>query len=261
MTGEGFRERLLRSGFVRAVHWFDEVDSTNDALRRLAAEGAVEGTVVVAGGQTRGRGRLGRRWHSPPGLGLYLSILLRPSAPPMQVTRWTVAAAVAVCEACRAAGATEVAIEWPNDLTAGGRKLAGILAELRSSGSRTELVLGSGVNVSHRAEDFPQGVDGTSLALLVGEPVVDRVALAESYLERLAAVCARLERGAWSEVAGRWETLSRTGRDRAVRVARGDASFTGTTAGLGARGQLRVRRSNGVVEDVHLADSVEYLER
>ena len=105
------------------------VSSTNDEMRRLAERGAKDGTVVIAGEQTAGRGRRGSRWHSAPGLGLYLSALFRPGGRSEQLTRWTLAASVAAVEACREAGASEVCIDWPNDLTWRGKKLAGILTQ------------------------------------------------------------------------------------------------------------------------------------
>lgn len=139
------------------VHTFEVVDSTNRVLRDLARNGCAEGTVVVAGRQTAGRGRLDREWHSPPG-GLYLSVLLQPV--PLLPLRLGVAAARAVEGMC----GFGPELKWPNDLLAEGKKLAGILVEAEGPWA----VAGIGVNVE--TEEFPPEVPGTSLRLL-GHPV------------------------------------------------------------------------------------------
>ena len=257
------RRRLAGSRFVRTLVWHDEIGSTNDEARRLAARGAPQGTVVVAGAQTAGRGRLGRRWHSPPGMGVYVSVLLLPVAPLAQVTRWTLGGAVALCEACRHQGARRTVIEWPNDLTADGRKLAGILAEMRSAAGRTELVLGAGVNVNQRGGDFPDGLEttATSLDVVAGAGIVDAEGLVVDFLERLGRISELLDRGEWAAVARDWERLSPAARARRVRVTPGNgAAYTGVTAGLGAHGELRVDCAAGGLREVRLADSVSYLE-
>ena len=129
LDADGIREMLRGEPFVRQLIVEERVGSTNDRIRELAATGAEEGTVVIAESQSRGRGRLGRSWLSRPGLGLYLSVLFRPRAPIPELTRWTLAAAVAACAACRQVGGCKVEIDWPNDLVHDGRKLGGLLAD------------------------------------------------------------------------------------------------------------------------------------
>jgi BirA family biotin operon repressor/biotin-[acetyl-CoA-carboxylase] ligase len=124
-----------------------ECDSTNDEAAALARAGAEHGTVVIAGAQRAGRGRGGRVWASPPGLGLYLSAVVRPPLPLALVPPLTLAIGVGVCEAARAAGA-DARLKWPNDVLARGRKLAGVLVEAQSQGGRLEVVIvGIGVNL------------------------------------------------------------------------------------------------------------------
>ena len=128
--------------FRGAIHWvaLAEIDSTNDEARRRARHGAPGWTVIVADRQRAGRGRLGREWYSAAELGLYLSVLIRPGGAVPEPARWTIAASVAACRACHQLGAEEIAIKWPNDLVLAGRKLAGTLTELRSSGQHIEEV-------------------------------------------------------------------------------------------------------------------------
>src|SRR5512141_155286 len=156
-----------------ALHWFEEVGSTNDVAKELADEGAAHGEVVVAESQTAGRGRRGRAWASPPGRNLYVSVVLRPELPPSRAAELTLLASVAVCQAVRQAGVT-AGIKWPNDLVSRGRKLAGILTELAADPDRVQwVVLGIGINVNLRLEDLPDDLRpiATSLAIARGEPV------------------------------------------------------------------------------------------
>ena len=110
----------------REIHVFKETASTNDVIEKLARDGAKEGVVVFAEAQTKGRGRLGRKWHSPAGRGLYFSVLLRPNLRPMEATQLTVMAATALVRAIDATTGVRPEIKWPNDLLVGGRKVAGV---------------------------------------------------------------------------------------------------------------------------------------
>jgi BirA family biotin operon repressor/biotin-[acetyl-CoA-carboxylase] ligase len=257
-------DELVRDNpLVRRVIVLDEVGSTNDVARRLAEEGDATGTVVLAEYQTAGRGRQGRSWHARHGLGLLLSVLLRPGRPVMELTRWTLGAAVAACEACGESSGAPVAIRWPNDLVSGGRKLGGVLAEVRARGpARHDLVLGLGLNVLQRAEDFPAELRPacTSLQQITAEGTVpSREVLAAAYLSHLAGVVEELERGSWSGVARRFESLASGLHGQKVRVLTpGDParSYGGVTAGLDEVGAIRVRDASGVLRSVHLAESV-----
>jgi BirA family biotin operon repressor/biotin-[acetyl-CoA-carboxylase] ligase len=270
MTGEfradRLREHLARTPFAQRIVVLAETGSTNDAMRERAANGAEAGTIVVADRQTSGRGRHGRTWHSPPGLGLYLSMLFRPASPAEQATRWTLAAAVAACEACRRTGA-QVAIEWPNDLVApDGRKLGGILAELRSGpgGGGRELILGLGLNVVHRELDFPPELRALATSLArAGAPMPERERLAADFVLSMSALGERLDAGDWETVRARWHALAVGAFGRRVRVLRGGGSapegrhFEGITDGIDGSGALLVALCGGGVETVHLSDSVE----
>ncbi len=139
----------------RPLEVFVELPSTNDRLKELALGGAPEGAAVIALSQTHGRGQQGRRWISPPGKGLYLSVLLRP-APENADGAWlAMAAATAVADTLSAAGIPQVSIKPPNDVMTGGRKIAGVLIEPRIGGSGMEFaVVGIGLNLFHTPEDF-----------------------------------------------------------------------------------------------------------
>lgn len=166
-----------------------ETDSTNSACRRLALEGAPDGTVVLADCQTAGRGRRGRSFQSPAGKGLFFSILWRPDCAPEKLLPLTALSAVAVCRAIRQVCGAQAQIKWPNDLVLSGRKLAGILTEMAlegESGHVSHVVVGIGVNVHQRLTDFDGEVAqiATSLDLALGGSVC-RAQLAAALLEEM----------------------------------------------------------------------------
>jgi BirA family transcriptional regulator, biotin operon repressor / biotin---[acetyl-CoA-carboxylase] ligase len=247
-------DALRHESFVRRLVVFPTTGSTNDDARRLASEGAPEGTVVLAEHQTEGRGRLGRSWDSADGKGLYLSVLLRPTEPPGDIGRYPIAAAVAVGRACRAFAGESVVLKWPNDVLAHGGKLAGVLCELRQSAAGAELVLGIGVNVNQSVEDFATSLRGTatSLRMLRKGVGLDREAVATALLQELGATVSRLRAGAWGEVAEQFLRYAPHATGRRVRLAAGGE---GSTDGLDASGALRVATANGIVL-VHASESV-----
>ncbi|NIR45589.1 MAG: biotin--[acetyl-CoA-carboxylase] ligase [Gemmatimonadetes bacterium] len=166
-TWEGESLKALQQRWDRAdVHLYSRVDSTNARALELAAAGAPAGTIVLADEQTAGRGIESRRWHSPRGAGLYLSLLLRPRelANPLLVPL------LAGLGAARAAdeliGASAVGVKWPNDLIAADRKAGGVLSEASWAGSEpNHLVIGIGVNVHGTARDFPPALRDVAISL------------------------------------------------------------------------------------------------
>ncbi len=154
------------------IRWFDEIDSTNTYLREQARQGAPDGLVAVADHQTAGRGRLDRRWESPPGANLLASVLLRPGCDPDDLHLCTGAVALAAADACAEVAGVEPALKWPNDLLVGGAKLAGVLAEAEfAGGALAAVVVGIGLNV---AWPGPAGAGGTCLDDLGGDGAAGR---------------------------------------------------------------------------------------
>ena len=149
------------------IHRFDSVGSTNDTA--LHMPDAPEGTVIVAGEQTAGKGRLGRKWSSPPGEGLYLSIILRPPLPYNELWQMAFVISLAACEAIRQVSGLDARIKWPNDILISSRKVCGILIESRPPHSHTPtlphslVIAGIGINVNNQS--FPPDLNATSIAL------------------------------------------------------------------------------------------------
>ena len=236
----------------------DAVRSTNDEGARLAAHGAPEGTIVAADAQTGGRGRSGRSWFSPPGSGLYLSIVLRPSGQhdpagaADRVRLITLVAGVAVAEGIRLATGLPAELKWPNDVgvcDAQGaraadrrwRKMAGILAEAAAVGSAIQhVIVGVGINVGQAA--FPPEVAAvaTSLEAESARPI-DRGAVFVEVLAAFRSAYADLREGRSGEVLARWRALSPTASGARVALRGDGAEPEGVTAGLGEDGALHVR--------------------
>lgn len=240
---------LLMTTLGSAILRFDTVASTNDVARDMAASGAPEGTCVLAREQTAGRGRQGRTWASPPGEGLYLSVILRPTIRVAESAVLTLAAAVAVAETLKLDFEVTADIKWPNDVMASGRKICGILVESAIEGDRLQYaVMGIGLNVAQR--EFPDEVSAVATSLLIE---TGRSLAPDDVLNPLLK---RLTR--WYEITvtqpstvlARWEELSSYARGCAVRVESSDWSIEGVTRGLTSTGALRVELVNGEIREI-----------
>ena len=228
---------------------FDSLPSTSDMARDLARQGAAEGLVILARGQTSGRGRQGRSWASPAGHGLYLSIVLRPPLEPASATILTLAAAVGVAETLSIDYGVPVDIKWPNDICARGRKICGILVESAvDKGELEYAILGIGVNLQQR--EFTQDLRETATSFFIESGTM------VSPDELLTPLLARLEK--WYRVSlanparilERWQELSSYARDCAIRIESGDSAIEGITRGLAASGALLVELSNGETREI-----------
>ena len=236
---------------AREVQVFQETSSTNEIVDRLARDGVAEGVVVFAEAQTAGRGRLGRRWFSPPGRGLWFSVLLRPPLRPQAATQLTVISAVAVARGIERETGLHPGIKWPNDIVFGERKCGGILLELGAELDHIRhVVLGIGIDVNVAASEFPADIQGmaTSLSEQAGRPL-DRTALAVAILRELDAAYARLRRGDFHEVSDEWVRRCTT-LGRGVRIQMGGRLIVGTAEALDEEGALLVRTPHGRLERI-----------
>ncbi|GMV39205.1 MAG: biotin--[acetyl-CoA-carboxylase] ligase [Myxococcales bacterium] len=235
------------------IHRLMTCVSTNAEAGALAAAGAPAFTAVVADAQEGGRGRLGRAWYSPPGVNLYVSVILRPAVPVAVAPRLAIVAAVALAEAVEAvAPGLQVELKWPNDLLVGGRKAAGVLAELAGV-DPLAVIVGVGVN-ANLAEIPPElSKRATSLALELGRPV-DREALLQALLDRLRVGVSAFEGAGGMVDTGAWVRRARL--DRVVRVGFPEGSVLATAVGLREDGALVVRAMDGRTLDVVAGDVV-----
>lgn len=227
----------------KRVIFYETIGSTMDAAFRLGIEGAPEGTVICADGQTQGKGRLGRTWSSPKGKGIYISVILRPPLPPADVAQLTLMSAVAVCEAVKEMTGIAAKIKWPNDLLAGDRKFAGILTELSAEMDRVRFVVaGIGINVSAPLSALP--AHATSLKNET-KMKISRVELAQEILRRLEHWYDILKTEGFSSVLDQWKILSST-LGRHVRVVDQSGDVEGVAVDLDEYGSLLIRKDSGV---------------
>jgi len=230
--------------FAADVTWYSEIGSTNDVALLMAERGAPDGTVVGADLQTAGRGRQGRAWSSPPGSGLYVSMILRP--PAAIASLLTIAAGVSVAEGIREATGLSMDLKWPNDVYAGGRKVAGILAESGLSDARlNHVVLGIGINVNHANYPPEVATRATSIERELGRPV-DRGLVLASCLSALTVRYWQLQK-APAAVLDAWRSYGASMLKRRVECTVGLQSVTGVAEDIDERGALVVRVGDEIV--------------
>ena len=235
---------LLRGCRFADVRHYFKIGSTNAVAMQGAAEGEPEGTVFVAEEQTAGRGRGGHDWQSERSMGVYCSVVLRPSVAPADVLMLSLLAGLAVAQAVESVTGVRPDLRWPNDVLLGGKKFCGILTEMNAEATRVRYaVVGIGINVNHA--EFPVTIAGvaTSLRQETGRSW-SRVELTAALLKSLDRETARLG-GDTREIIRRFEAACSTARGARVRVDE-NGGFEGTTEGLDDRGFLRVRTAEGV---------------
>lgn len=252
---EGYSVEELRQRWDRAhVYLYSQVDSTNARGLELAGGGAPAGTIVLADEQTAGRGVAARRWHSPAGSGLYLSIVLRPaelSNPLMLPLLVGLAGATAVR---RTIGGGRVALKWPNDIIVSDRKAGGVLSEASWAGSRPNyVVVGIGINVHQKSGDFPAALRDTAISLdMAAGRKISRLELADHVIQEVEQRCLRLPDTLEPEtlrLLDQYDWL----RDRHCAISVSDAGpVQGTAVGIAADGALLFRPDGGALERVPL---------
>ncbi len=236
----GLATRRLRG----PVHHFDAIASTNDLAKELGGRGAPEGTLVVAEAQQAGRGRLGRQWESPPSVGLYVSLLLRPSLPPTEMPQITLTTAVAAVRALKRAAGLTPGIKWPNDLLVDGKKVGGILTEMETESDQIRyLVLGWGLNVNNSG--FPPELTpiATSLFLATGR-AFSRVTILQAWLEEFEGLYERFLTRDFPGILTEWKEHAVT-LGREVRVRQGAREIYGRAVNVDVDGALLLEQRGG----------------
>ena len=233
-------------------HYFPTLDSTNDHLKALARRGAPHGTVLLAGHQTAGHGRLGRSFHSPEGTGIYMSILLRPDCLPSRLMHLTCAVAVAMCDALEAACGFRPGIKWTNDLVFQKKKLGGILTELgfTADGRVDYAIIGIGINCRQQPEDFPPEIRPIAASLsMVTEKETHCSQVAAAMMEALWQMDKVLLSNRDAILKSYRADCVTIGQD--ISLVRGDEIRHGTALDVDENGALVVRFSNGTIQNVN----------
>lgn len=235
-------------------------ESTNTAALEAAQHGASSGTVIVAETQTAGRGRLNRSWLSPPGMGLYFSLLLQPELAPEELPKITLAAGLAVCRTVETEYNILPKIKWPNDLLLDGRKFGGILTETGAAvnaapGQKPLVVVGVGLNLFPPEEGFPSELQGSATSLASH---VDRKISAEKLLETCVSAIEteirRLEKGEFASILKEWSRRDGVFGKVLTWVAPHGKAVTGVSLGPGQDGVLRIRDEAGIEHEVISGD-------
>jgi BirA family biotin operon repressor/biotin-[acetyl-CoA-carboxylase] ligase len=229
------------SGLGRQIYYYFEVDSTNSLAGNLAGN-SHDGTVVLAEVQTSGRGRLSRPWSSPPG-GIWMSLILKPSIPPLWAYRLNMAGAVGVSRAIKKLYDIDARIKWPNDLVVEDKKLCGLLTEISAEMDRlNHVVVGIGINANNSLDGFPQEWNATSISQELGRPV-NRGELIRSILEETDMCYRRIEQD-FETLHQAWVDLSAT-LEKRVRIVSSGGEISGTASALDKDGALVVRLDGG----------------
>jgi BirA family biotin operon repressor/biotin-[acetyl-CoA-carboxylase] ligase len=247
--GQGLKTKIIG----KSIHLFPEVESTNTLAMEMAASGADEGTVVIAETQSRGKGRIGRKWLSPRG-NLYLSVILRPKIPINKAPMITLMGAVATSTAIRKQCGALAVIKWPNDILIRGRKVSGLLTEMNAEQDRIRhIVLGIGVDVNMDIDDLPVEVRrlATTLAVECGRKV-DRLSLLRQLMRELDAWY-QVYLTAEKYMLAEWKMLNVT-IGNSVAVSGAGETFQGLARGIDDEGRLVVEIADGTLCTVAAGD-------
>lgn len=222
---------------------FDTVDSTNNKLRLLAMEGAVEGTTVIADEQSGGKGRRGRAWSSPKGTGLWMSVLLKPDIAPQEASRITLVAGLSVCQGINNLLGISSGIKWPNDIIIDGKKVCGILTEMSAQIDNVEfVVVGIGINVS--TADFPGELKEVAVSLMQATgKKIKRSQVASAILTAFEENYGKYTQEGFLAVKADYEKSCITLNKEVQVIAK--EGFAGRAVGINDDGELIVEKAGG----------------
>lgn len=248
ITRQEIESGLKTNALAKNIYCYSSIDSTNEEAKRQAMNGAPNGSLFIAEQQSGGKGRLGRSFLSPPGTGLWFSVLLRSGLIPEPITNVTLQAGLAVCKAVRKLTGCPAMIKWPNDVVIGSKKICGILTEMAAEMERVNyIVVGIGINVN--VPSFPEELSGkaTSLQLETGENVPRKILLQETLFEFETLLTSG--RDGKSSFLEEYRTLC-VSLNRKVSFSRNNTQLTGIATDISSEGELLVRLDNGTVVPV-----------
>ncbi|OCA90907.1 biotin--[acetyl-CoA-carboxylase] ligase [Bacillus sp. FJAT-27225] len=255
LTADEIRLGLKTEFIGKTIHYFNSVDSTQKIALKLAAEKTHDGTLVVADEQTEGRGRMDRKWHSPSGTGIWMSLIVRPDIPLQKAPQLTLLTAVAVVRGVEAATGLAPEIKWPNDILANGKKLTGILTELQAEADRIHsVIIGIGINVNQKGSDFPSELRdlATSIAAETGTEHSRAGLIREFCLQFEKLYLLYLEEG-FRPIKLLWES-SASGIGGPIRARTYNGTIEGTACGITEEGVLEIEDASGTIHSIYSAD-------
>ena len=255
LSAEEITTQVL-GGLWKNIYYYESVDSTNEIAMLLSTKDETEsGIIIIADRQEKGKGRLGRTWISPPGVNIYMSIILRPEIEPKDATILTVLTSIACALVLRRISGLEIAIKWPNDLMVSGKKLGGILTEVRSEPGRIKTaVIGIGINVNIENKDFPTEIRS------IATSIKNETEKHHSRNEMIIQILKEFED--WFEVfkskggkplLEKWRQLSST-LGKNVRVTIGDSTVSGLARDIDEEGMLILEMRSGELRKISAGD-------
>jgi len=226
---------------------YEKIDSTNLTAHDFAKNGFPEGTLIIADTQKKGRGRMGRKWHSPSGKGLYFSLILRPDLPPGRIAGLSLITGLALTRAINNIAGIQTMMKWPNDILYEKKKLAGILVELAAELDRVEyLIVGIGVNINFNKKDFPLSLQHKSTSLkIITKKKIPRVTLLQNVLVQLESLYNNFCRHGFKYIGSELIQNSAVIGKR-VTLSAGKKKVDGKAVGFDDSGGLIVKSKSGL---------------
>lgn len=244
-------KKNLKTEFLgKNIHFFKEVDSTNDVARELADEGAEEGTMVIAERQRSGKGRRGKKWISPSG-GVWMTIILRPDVEPPKAPQLTLVTGVAVAETLNKECGLDIGIKWPNDILIGDKKVSGILTEVKTENGKVDYVLvGIGIDLNMDITTFPPELRGGATSLKAElDREIKAAELVQRFLQRFEILYNGFNEGNFREILNEWRKLSST-IGTYVEVHKKGRTVYGEAVGVNKDGKLILELDDGTLRKI-----------
>ena len=254
LSAEEVKNSLSTKILGSDIKYFTTTDSTNNQAKKLALDGAVDGTIVISEEQNGGRGRLSRSFFCPKYKGIWFSVILRPDFLPQEAPKCTLMAAVAVTKAIYDVTGVKVGIKWPNDILYNGKKLVGILTEMSAEMERINyIVLGIGIDVNISVEETPEDIRDimTSLSQITGKKV-SRLELLNKLLYHLEQLYIMAQKQSFAPILDEWRKYSIT-LNQEIKVISGNDVTYGEAVDIDDDGALLVK-INGQIKRVLAGD-------
>ena len=246
----------LKNQFIgKSIYYHDTLSSTMDIAADLAFNNAAEGTIVIAEGQTKGKGRMGRTWISHKYKGIYFSLIIKPKIPPHQSPILTLISALVICEALKKELGLQAQIKWPNDILLNNKKIAGILTELNAETDVVHaIVIGVGINVNNDNRNLPH--TASSLKEAVGN-TINRLNLLKTILRCFEAEYLAFQKQGVDRILDRWRHFSLTlGKRVKLSLNINKPQLVGEAVDIDADGALLIRKDSGLMERVVAGDII-----
>ncbi|HEX7467490.1 MAG TPA: biotin--[acetyl-CoA-carboxylase] ligase [Methanobacterium sp.] len=244
------RRNLHTQYMGHEIHYFKEVNSTNDVARELAENGAEEGAIVIAESQRSGKGRRGKKWISPSG-GLWMTIILRPNVPPTKAPQLTLVTGVAVAKTLNEEYDLDVGIKWPNDILIGDKKVCGILTEVKADMGTIDYVLvGIGIDLNFDVDIFPPKLrEGATSLKMELKREIQGATLVQRFLQNFEVTYNQFKEGKFPDILREWRRLSKT-IGSYVEVHKKGRTVRGYAVGINKDGILILELDDGTLRKV-----------